>query len=132
MPIPRLGSEPVLPAHDLARTRGFYESLGFIAGYNDDRYDILRQGDLTIHLELQDDLVPERNRTSCYWRVADADALHAEFAAAGIRSLTDPCDEPWGMREFTLKDPSGNLLRVGHVLATARERQIPRRSPRGQ
>ena len=27
----------------------------------------------------------------------------------------DPAkNEPWGMREFTLVDPSGNLLRIGH------------------
>jgi catechol 2,3-dioxygenase-like lactoylglutathione lyase family enzyme len=32
------GSEPSLPARDVARTRAFYESLGFKAGYHDDRY----------------------------------------------------------------------------------------------
>jgi hypothetical protein len=30
--------------------------------------------------------------------------------------LAEPNDEPWGMREFTLTDPSGNLVRVGHEL----------------
>jgi hypothetical protein len=34
-------SEPILPARDLAGTRAFYQSLGFKAGYNDDKYDIL-------------------------------------------------------------------------------------------
>ena len=58
---------------------------------------------------------------SCYWRVADADRLYHEFAALGLPAsglprITEPQDEPWGMREFTLKDPSGNLLRVGHEL----------------
>ena len=117
--MPREGPEPILPAQDLRRTRQFYESLGFKAGYNDDRYDILRRGNLVVHLERHDDLVPAANHTSCYWRVSNADALHEEFAALGLPDdgvprLTRPSDEPWGMREFTLKDPAGNLIRVGH------------------
>ena len=117
--MPRQGPEPILPALDLRRTRAFYESLGFTAGYHDDRYEILRRGNLVVHLEPRDDLVPAANRTSCYWRVEDADVLYQEFASLGLPSeglpsLTAPCDELWGMREFTLKDPSGNLIRVGH------------------
>src|SRR5262249_52636852 len=118
------GPEPILPAHDLSRTRDFYESLGFKAGYNDDRYDILRRGNLVVHLERHDDLVPAANETSCYWRVPGADVLYREFSRLGFSSegvprLTAPHDEPWGMREFTLKDPAGNLIRVGHELASA-------------
>jgi len=119
--MPNEGPEPILPAQDVPRTRQFYESLGFRAGYNDDRYDILRRGSLVVHLERHGDLAPDANHTSCYWRVADADALHREFSALGLPSegapsLTEPCDERWGMREFTLKDPAGNLIRVGHEL----------------
>ena len=118
------GSEPILPAHDLPRRRAFYESLGFRAGYHDDRYEILRRGHLVVHLEQTDDVVPESNTYSCYWRVANADRLYHEFAALGLPSeglprLTQLLDEPWGMREFTLKDPSGNLIRVGHELDNA-------------
>ena len=78
--MPPEASEPILPAPDLSRTRAFYESLGFKAGYHDDRYEILRRGNLVVHLEPRDDLVPATNRTSCYWRVADADALYHELA----------------------------------------------------
>jgi catechol 2,3-dioxygenase-like lactoylglutathione lyase family enzyme len=115
----REGPEPILPSQDLSITRSFYESLGFKAGYHDDRYDILRRGNLVVHLEHQHDLIPATNRTSCYWRVADADVLYQQFASLGLRSeglpsLTAPRDESWGMREFTLRDPAGNLIRVGH------------------
>lgn len=119
--MPREGPEPILPARDLSRTRAFYESLGFKSGYADGDYDILRRGNLVVHLERRADLVPATNHTSCYWRVGDADALYREFAALGLPadgapSLGQPCDEPWGMREFTVKDPAGNLIRVGHEL----------------
>ena len=122
--MPRDGSEPILPAQDLSRSRAFYESLGFRPGYRDDDYDILRRGNLVVHLERHVDLVPARNHTSCYWRVPDADALYQEFAALGLPtdgapSLNEPSDEAWGMREFALRDPAGNLIRVGHELGNA-------------
>lgn len=124
----RAGAEPILPAQDVGRTRTFYESLGFKAGYYDDRYEILRRGNLVVHLEARRDLVPATNQTSCYWRVTDADALHSDFAALGLPaeglpSLSEPCDEPWGMREFTMKDPAGNLIRIGHELPRAQSRE---------
>ena len=115
----RDGAEPILPARDVPRARAFYEALGFTAGYGDERYEILRRGNLVVHLEVHRDLVPATNHTSCYWRVPDADALYREFATLGLPadgspSLSEPSDEPWGMREFTVKDPSGNLIRIGH------------------
>ena len=121
----REGPEPILPVHDMARTRAFYESLGFTAGFKDDVYEILRRGNLVVHLEHRDDFRPESNETSCYWRVPDADTLYREFAALGLPSegaprITAPSDEPWGMREFTLKDPAGNLIRIGHELMKTR------------
>jgi catechol 2,3-dioxygenase-like lactoylglutathione lyase family enzyme len=120
--MPGEGPEPILPVLDMRSTRAFYEALGFQAGYHDERYDILRRGRLVVHLERHEELVPKNNRTSCYWRVTDADALYRAFAPLGLPpeglpSLTTPCDEAWGMREFTLRDPSGNLIRVGHELS---------------
>jgi catechol 2,3-dioxygenase-like lactoylglutathione lyase family enzyme len=122
--VAREGAEPILPAQDVSRTRAFYESLGFTAGYYDERYEIMRRGNLVVHLEARRDLVPTANHTSCYWRVTDADALYSEFAALGLPSegspsLSEPFDEPWGMREFTMKDPAGNLIRIGHELPLA-------------
>src|SRR6185312_2199668 len=100
--MPRTGVEPILPTHDVARTREFYELLGFKAGYRDDHYNILRRGELVVHLEARRELQPMANETSCYWRVADADALYREFATLGLPdegepSLSEPADEPWGM-----------------------------------
>jgi len=106
----------------MGEARAFYRKLGFQPGYGDGPYDILSRGELVIHLEEQPGLDPATSRYSCYWRVADADALYREFAPTGLfepgsHRLSEPADEPWGMREFTLRDPSGNLVRVGHNLA---------------
>jgi hypothetical protein len=57
---------------------------------------------------------------SCYIRVADAHALHAEWDEIGVASdpetgsrLIRPGDTDYGLREFALVDRSGILLRVG-------------------
>src|SRR6266536_5330952 len=42
------------------------------------------------------------------------DAWHARMSAAGL-PVTPLQEEPWGMREFTLTDPSGNHLRIGRA-----------------
>jgi uncharacterized protein (TIGR02246 family) len=95
---------PILPAVDLRGTRAFFERLGFTAGY-------------WSHAQL----APSDNYAGCYWRVKDADALYAEYAALGLPASGTPSlsaieDKPWGMREFALVDPSSNLIRVGHNL----------------
>jgi hypothetical protein len=34
----------------------------------------------------------------------------------GIPRLDALADKPWGMREFAIIDPDGNLLRIGQTL----------------
>ena len=116
--------EPIFPVRNLEETRAFYQKLGFVAWFGpDDRwqYEIVSRGHLVMHFFLETGLIPSANDTSCYWRVKDADRFHERCAALnlpseGIPRVTAPIDEPWGMREFTLVDPSGNRVRIGHDL----------------
>jgi uncharacterized glyoxalase superfamily protein PhnB len=48
-----------------------------------------------------------------YVAVDDADAVHAHAAAAGAEVLVAPFDTDYGSRDFTLRDPEGNLWHVG-------------------
>jgi uncharacterized glyoxalase superfamily protein PhnB len=43
----------------------------------------------------------------------DVDSLHAEFAARGARSLTEPCDQFYGMREIQVVDLDGYVIYFG-------------------
>jgi hypothetical protein len=116
--------EPILPARDLSEIRAFYEKLGFTAWFGGNapwKYEIVSRGHLVVHFFEEPALLPSENDASCYWRVKDADRFHSEFSklglpATGIPRLTAPADQRWGMREFALVDPSGNLIRVGHDL----------------
>lgn len=117
-------AEPILPSRDLVETRAFYQKLGFESWWGGGApwdYEIVSRGNLVVHFFTESGLVPGESDSSCYWRVEDADALHREFSSvglptAGIPRLTPPEDQPWGMREFALVDPSGNLIRIGHEL----------------
>jgi catechol 2,3-dioxygenase-like lactoylglutathione lyase family enzyme len=105
-------SIPILASLDLAETLQFYrEQLGF-EGQTFGDYAILRRDAMELHFWLaQDRIHPEH--TACYIRGGQVPALHAEFAARGVPRLSAFEVRPWGMREFHLIDPHGNLLRFG-------------------
>jgi predicted enzyme related to lactoylglutathione lyase len=112
---------PILPSRDLRESLGFYEKLGFEnrgAPPEEWNYMILARGSIELHFIGEPTSFAEWTApTSCYLAVADADALHAEWARAGV-SAEAPSTTDYGMREFTLRDPSGNLLRVGSVVTS--------------
>ena len=53
--------------------------------------------------------------TTAYLYVNDADALAAEWRAAGV-DVGAPEDTPWGQREGVVRDPDGNIIRFGSPL----------------
>jgi catechol 2,3-dioxygenase-like lactoylglutathione lyase family enzyme len=114
---------PVLPSRHLRETLAFYERLGFESrGQPPERWNylILGRGGVELHFWLHEDVDPLTTDAGCYVRVADADALHAEWERLGVPTdpatgsrLVAPVETDYGMREFALVDPSGNLLRIG-------------------
>ncbi|MGQ9365920.1 bleomycin resistance protein [Azospirillum sp. A39] len=115
---------PILPVRDVAAALARYRRLGFAAqAYGDGTtatpdYGFLAWGTVTLHLVRVPDLDPARSASACYLYVDDADALHAAWQAAGAEGrLIAPVDTPYGLREFALVDPDGNLLRIGSPLA---------------
>jgi catechol 2,3-dioxygenase-like lactoylglutathione lyase family enzyme len=114
---------PVLPSRDLEESLRFYGRLGFEnrgAPHTRWNYLIIGRGGIELHFYLDRDVDPLTTSAGCYLRVADADALHAEWSAIGVPSdpsngsrLQPPVDTEYGLRELALVDPSGNLLRAG-------------------
>jgi catechol 2,3-dioxygenase-like lactoylglutathione lyase family enzyme len=110
---------PILPSRDLAETLAFYERLGFEnrgAPHDVWNYLIIGRDTAHLHFYLDRDVDPLTTATSCFVFVDDANALHAEWQAAGVERLFPPEDTDYRMREFALSDPSGNLIRVGSAL----------------
>lgn len=57
---------------------------------------------------------PEGQAWDAYIWVSDADALHAEFQQRGANIARAVCDQPYGCRDFDVRDLDGYLLCFGH------------------
>jgi hypothetical protein len=109
---------PVVPVVDLDAALERYRRLGFeTEPYKGGaRYGFVDRGQASLHL-VENEQDPARTGAHVYIYVSDADALHAEWAAAGVDgSLGHPHDTDYGLREFGYVDPDGNLHRVGSPL----------------
>lgn len=53
-----------------------------------------------------------------YLTVHGVDELHRELRDRGAQILSEPEDQPWGLREFTLRTPDGHRIRFGERRAS--------------
>ena len=106
---------PTIAVADMPQAIAFYESAGFEIERYDDRFAFVHHGDeeSVLHLAVADEMEPARNGGGCYIVVPDVDEWHGRLTAAG-HPVTPLETMPWGMREFSVTDPSGNRLRIGH------------------
>ena len=56
---------------------------------------------------------PEGGAWDAYIWIDDADALHAEYKARGVRIVRPPFDQPYGCRDFEIDDCNGYRLCFG-------------------
>jgi len=111
---------PILASLDLEETLAFYNKLGFSTGNIFPDYAIVVRGSMELHFWTCHERHIAEN-TACYLRVSDVDALHDEFRRLDLSPgrMDQVADMPWGMREFHVWDPHGNLLRIGQSIEGA-------------
>jgi catechol 2,3-dioxygenase-like lactoylglutathione lyase family enzyme len=108
---------PCFSVPDISRAVEFYTkklgfSLGFIsgepptfAGVNLDKVQIfLQQGQ------------PNPKGCSVYFVVGNADELHEFHRSNGVQIIVGPEDQPYGLREYRIRDLSGYELGFGHYI----------------
>ena len=112
-------SPPILPCRDLDISIRFYEALGFVRSYRQERpnpYAVVSRDDIHIHLFTIDGFDPEQSYGSVIIAVPDADELYEAFAAglraaygklpsAGIPRILRPRKREGTVRGFTVIDP---------------------------
>ncbi|HUC04323.1 MAG TPA: VOC family protein [Acidimicrobiales bacterium] len=111
---------PILPTSDMVRTRRHYECLGFAVTVHGDGYATAARDGVALHFELVTDQVADsawRPGGAVYIGVDDADALHAEWVAAGVGTTDDLHDPGFGVWEAAHTDPDGNIVRFGSPLS---------------
>lgn len=116
MPTTLRRSAPVFVTTDLDRALAHYERLGFtVEAYEaGGHYGYACRDGIEIHLAEVEGL-DHATTTSCvYLWVDDAQALHDEWAAAGVEGrLRPPNRTDYGLDEGAHVDPDGNLIRFG-------------------
>jgi catechol 2,3-dioxygenase-like lactoylglutathione lyase family enzyme len=108
---------PLFPSADPVANAAWYcDRLGFRQTYADADYAMVKRDLIEIHFWRCTD--PNIARaTSAYFRTLDADGLAdmMKSASEGGR-IQLPQNTAWGMREFYVWDPDGNLLKFGQDL----------------
>lgn len=113
---------PILPSRSVNDTVTFFRQLGFtgsVHAHGD--YAILTRGSVELHFFTHRELRPAESSAMCYIRVSDVESMYQAFASAelprqGIPRQDALDDKPWGMREFAVVDPDGNLIRIGQTI----------------
>ena len=114
---------PTLPCRSINATSEFYKRLGFEGGAHEfnSEYGIFIRGAVELHFFTHRELLPAESSAGCYIRVLEVESFYAACSALGLPSAGIPRmdrleDKPWGLREFAIIDPDGNLLRIGQVI----------------
>lgn len=117
---------PTLRCNDIKTSMDFYTKvLGFEVAFahssdNKIQYAGITREGCEIHLSGHEGALG----TIIYVEVDEVDTLFLEFVNKGLDNShkanspvhQGPTDQTWGMREFYVDDPSGNVLRFGCVI----------------
>lgn len=57
-------------------------------------------------------LVAKGAMNGVHFRTDDLDATFEKVRASGAEIVQEPVQQPWGTRDFAVRDPSGNLVRI--------------------
>ncbi|MGN6814947.1 MAG: VOC family protein [Solirubrobacterales bacterium] len=57
-------------------------------------------------------LVAKGALNGVHFHTDDLDAIFEKVRAADAEIVEEPAERPWGTRDFALRDPSGNLVRI--------------------
>ena len=111
-------STPVLAAADYERARDFYcEKLGCTVveeGGDPPRFGIFERDKCTIFVNAwHGPRAPKPEVWSAYIHVSDVDGIAAELRGKGVQLSRDITNTLYGMREFDVTDPDGNVLCFG-------------------
>ncbi len=107
---------PCLSVRDMSRSLEFYQRvLGCKPGHleaDPPVYATLHRDDVAIHLALDRD-GDKAGTSRCCVFVTDVDALYEACVSAGAKITRKIEDSPYGLRDFNLSDPDGNVILFG-------------------
>jgi uncharacterized glyoxalase superfamily protein PhnB len=113
-------SRCVLAVRNLQESTRFYiDVLGFRRDFGDgsDGWSFLSRDNFKVMLGECPDEKPAgelgNHSYVVYLTVEGLDQLHQELSARGAQVISKPENEPWGLREFSIRTPDGHRIRFG-------------------
>jgi predicted enzyme related to lactoylglutathione lyase len=95
----------VLHVANVGATAAFYRDvLGFTWDFGDDAYSVVWRDNSAIHF-VRDDANP--TGVHLFQWIKDVDAYFKEVVGRGARVDTEPTNQPYGIREFGVRDING-------------------------
>ena len=109
------GSATTFHVSDLDRSIRFYIGvLGFVERFRFGDYAGVAHGDVQIHLSgPQSTNKRQIGQGAIYIFSDDVDGYFAEVTANGGKVQAAPKEYEYGMRDFVIEDPDGNLIGIG-------------------
>ena len=108
---------PVLHVPDVPATIAFYRDvLGFRCDFGDDTYAVVWRDNSAIHF-VRDEAGP-RGVHLFQW-VKNVDAYYRELVNRGAQGAAEPTNQPYGIREFGLRDINGVEIVFGQDIESA-------------
>ncbi|PRY36087.1 bleomycin resistance protein [Umezawaea tangerina] len=121
---------PILPCRSIDEVLDFYQAIGFEVTYRQkvpNTYAIVRRGGIELQFFVLKAVDPANSYSTCYVLTSDVDDLYRSFRD-GIRAATGRVplrgvprigalkDMSYGVRQFVMTDPGGNMIRIGQPL----------------
>ena len=105
-----LAAIPKLASLDIERSLAFFERLGFRRRGAHPDYGMVERDGVQVHFWLcHDPHVP--TQTACRIAVDGIDALYHAYSSLDVIHPNGRLEgKPWGVREFSVLDPDGNLV----------------------
>lgn len=114
---------PVVVTDDPVASREFYERfLGFDVVMDEDGFLMLSSPSVPTTQVIvcwasETVMDPEVQRVDMSVEVADVNAAHADALARGLDIVYPLTDEPWGIRRFFVREPSGTVVNMTSHIA---------------
>jgi predicted enzyme related to lactoylglutathione lyase len=110
---------PVLHVRDVPATAAFYrDRLGFTWDFGDETYAVVWRDNSAIHFVKDAD--GPRGVHLFQW-VKDVDAYYREIVGRGAEVAAAPADQPYGLREFGVRDINGVGIVFGQDIEPAQD-----------
>jgi catechol 2,3-dioxygenase-like lactoylglutathione lyase family enzyme len=63
-------------------------------------------------IDALESLIAKGALNGVHFQTGDLDAAFGAVRSAGAEIVQEPTQQPWGTRDFAVRDPSGNMVRV--------------------